>query len=281
MQYEKMLQLAAQSSYFSSSVAALPDMKSTDLQEAARAFERSRKVIEKALHRGHLKGYRKQNGLMVYGLTLRGANHLRGLGIEAAATVKAAYDAQHVYHRLVADAFSLALRLHFSKPLQDAGLSAVSWLERDCLRRAKTFTMHFQKVPDACFSVEKNLCWIEVDTARKKATDMARLIKFIKFGMCLNEADLAVCDLGNPQVLLWVCTPAAVRDAANHIQQSLPIKNGFKEISKGIWKVTVDSGSIERDVILCSFDFKSVSDIHQRIFKHYTPALAACCPVQL
>lgn len=255
-------------------------MKSTDLQEAARAFERSRKVIEKALHRGHLKGYRKQNGLMVYGLTLRGANHLRGLGIEAAATVKAAYDAQHVYHRLVADAFSLSLRLHYRKPLQDAGLRGVSWLERDCLRRAKTFTMHFQKVPDACFSVEKNLCWIEVDTARKKATDMLRLVKFIKFGMCLNEADLAVRDLGNPQVLLWVCAPAAAREAGQVLRGSLPIKT-VTTLAQGITKFTIDSGSIERDVILCAFDFKSVSDIHQRIFKHYTPALAACCPVQL
>ena len=280
MKHENLLKLTARAGYISAATLALADAKDTTPEGLRKAHERAKKLLMKGVRLGHLKGYTKAQGVRIFGLTQSGANHLIGLGHKAKATYKQAYDAKHVYHRLCADAFSIALSHAHMKASSDAGLKASSWFERDCLRRSATFKMHFNKVPDSAFFIEKSLCWIEVDTARKKASDMLRLIKFIKHGMCLDESHLAVIDIGSPEVLLWVCAPAAVRDAASKIQQYLPIKNEFKKLSEGVWKVTIDSGSIERDVVLCSFDFSSVADLHTRIFKFYSAALNSCCPVQ-
>lgn len=279
MKYDELLTFTARCGYISAQTAALRFASDFTERDVQLAYYRVKKQLTKAIEKGHLKKYTKDKGLAIFALTRSGAAHLHGQGFEVKSTVKTAYDSKHVYHRLVADGFCLALRLLATKSALDAGLKPMCWYERDCLKRSDTFNSHFQKVPDSAYLIDKNMTWIEVDTARKKATDMARLLKFIKFGMCLDENSLAVHYLGNPQATLWICSGPAFVNARNKLGSSFSEIRVKKLDVGGV--LTIDSGAIQRPVIFISFDFSSIADLHTRLVTMYKEAIEESLPCSL
>lgn len=275
-----LLFFTASCGYISAQTAALRFANGFTETEVQRSFHRVKKQIAKAVKAGYLKRYSKDHGLIIFALTRGGAAHLHGQGFDnIKSTVKTAYDSQHVYHRLVADGFSLAMGLLASADAAAAGLKTRLWYERRCLSQSATFKMHFAKVPDSACLFGQYMSWIEVDTARKKATDMQRLLKFIKHGMCLGEQALAVRDLGNPQACLWVCSGAAFTNAVGKLKANFSDISG-KKIDGGA-ALVIDSGSIQRPVVIVQFDFSSIADLHLRLVTTYKEAIEEALPCSI